>query len=1012
MRFVNFALENNKFILVIIALLTINGIVSFLTMPRMEDPQVTMPGSSVVVIYPGANPKNMEELVVDPIEKAINELEDIKELKSSIEDGLSIISVEFTPGSDPNEKYSHVVEKVNGIKSSLPEDIYYLNVDKWSVTDVNILQIALISDVVEYKELEKEAKRLEKLIAKVSGIKKSQSVAIPKREVRIELDLDRMAINGISLERIVGAIQSANANIPGGNIELGSKKYSLQTSGSYQSLQEIENTVVNAGGGKILKLKDVASVSFKYEDNNYYARVNGKKAVFIIASQKENTNIVSIMKEAKENIDKFSSELPSNIQLKYVFDQSRSVNKRINDFFINLLQGVFIVGIGVFLTVGFKASIIVMIVVPVSLLMAIGFVDLSGFGLEQMTFVGLVIALSLLVSNAIFITENVARYLRNGADSQLASYKGTSEIAYAVASSTITTVFAFIPIIMMKNTAGEFIRSMPASVSFALIASLFVSLTLTSYLSGKYLKKTDNIEKRKIDIALKRFIETKYRRVLYYALKKSKSTLIISAAVFVASLGLFPVVGVSLFPKADKPQFMIDIISPQGASLSRTDSIASFVENILSKNPIVETYAANIGKGNPWIYYNVFPKHEMSHYGNIFVQLKETSTKNVSEYIEELREKFKDYPGAKIEIKEFEQGVPMEAPIAIKIIGDDLDRLKEYSKIVENIVKETEGVINVENQLSSAKHDLYVNINKDKAGIYGVPLLAIDKTIRTCIAGSSISKFRDNEGKEYNIVLRAPLKEGKPSLRDLEKIYVVSLSGSNIPLKHLADVEFKRTLSQIQHYALERNATIKADVKAGYSVDIAAKEIIKKLNKIDWNKNFKYKTLGEIEKRAETFDGMLQAAIIAAIAIFAVLCLQFKSFTQPLVVFSTIPMAITGSLIALAVAGFTFSFTAFIGLTSLIGIVVNNAIILLDYANQLQKQGKSFDEAIIMSAEIRFTPIILSTFTTIGGLLPLTFQGGALWSPMCLTIIGGLVISTVLTLVVTPALYKTFYKVI
>jgi len=1007
MKFPKFAIENHQFSIIVILLLALMGAVSFLTMPRSEDPQVSPAGSSIIVLLPGANPTDLEELIVDPIEEVINELEDIKDIKTSAEDGLVVVAVEFLSGSDPDDKYSDVVQKVNSIRSNLPDEILFLDVSKWSISEVRSFQGAVVGDEVEYNVLEKEAEKLKDELEKVAGVKKVKMLAYPEQELRIALDFERMAKMNISLQTVFNAIGSSNANIPGGSINIGDKKLNVQTSGSYEDIEEIKNTIIDAREGKILYIKDVAEVFFSYEDEQHIARFNGEKTIFIAISQKEGTNIFNIFDGIKEKIAVFESELPSNIRFEYVFDQSLSVSNRLNGFFLNLLQGLFLVGLVVLFAVGFRISGVVILAIPLSILIGVAFVDFTGFGLEQMSIAGLVIALGLLVDNAIVVTDNITRFAGMGYSPTESAIKGTGQIGWAVTSSTATTVLAFVPMIMMQNITGEFIRSMPATVVYTLVASLLVSLMLTPYLTSKVIntRKMKESKSSRFRLWLTYFAENHYRKQLAFALNKPKLVLLITMVVFVISLTLFPLVGVSFFPKAEKSQLLINVQLPEGTSLDRTNEVVRYVEEVLKKNDNVKLYAANVGKSNPRIYYNIVPVHEKSNYGQVFVDLKEMSPDEFAANLADLRQSFNSFPGVRIEVKEFEQGPPVEAPIAIRVLGENLEEIAVISKDVELLFKETEGTVNVNNPLATARTDLFVNINRAKAGMLGVPIHEIDKTVRVAINGMTISKFRDSNGKEYGIVVRLPINE-KPTLEDFDKIYVTSVLGAQVPLKQIATIEFMASPVVIDHYNLERTNTITSDVIGETSVNEATNEIIKKLDNYDWPEGYKYYVAGAKESQEESFGGMLQAILIAVIGIFGVLVLQFKSYTQPLIVFVAIPLALIGSILALLVTGYSFSFTAFVGLTSLVGIVVNNSILLVDYTNQLRGEGKEIIEALKESGETRFIPIVLTTATTIGGLLPLTLGGGTLWAPMGWTIIGGLLVSTVLTLMVVPVLYK------
>ncbi|MCB0284058.1 MAG: efflux RND transporter permease subunit [Calditrichaeota bacterium] len=1002
------AIENHQFTIIMVTLLTIMGVISFINMPRSEDPAVSPPGSSVIVVYPGTSPEDLENLVVDPIEESLNELEDIKKLDATVDDGLAIIQIEFTAGSNPDDKYTDVLQKVNRVRNDLPKDILALDILKWSISDVNVLQLALVSEKAEYSELEQKAEILQTEFERLPGVKKSNVFAFPEQQVSLLLDLERMAQLGIPVNQVFGAIQSANANIPAGSIDMGTKKFNVKTSGSFESLSEIQETIIHARNGSPVKVKDIADVRFDYEEVQYKARVNGEKAVYITLLQKQGTNIFTVMDEVYKTKAAFEKSLPANMKLFTVFDQSNSVAGRLNLFFSNLGQGVLLVALVIFFAFGLNMSLIIAAVIPLSIIIAIGFVDLTGYGLQQMTIVALVIALGLLVDNAIVVIENIQRFLKMGFSKTEAAVKGVSQVGWAVVSSTVTTILSFVPLMMLGEVTGDFIRSMPVTVVYALAASLFLALTFTPYIASKFLKQDNKISQRfynKID----GLVSHQYRSSLDYALKHRKTVLLISTIAFVGSMALFPLVGVSFFPKAEKNQFMVNIRMPKGTNLERTDTVTREVENMLTGIDGMGHFASNIGHGNPRIYYNIFVQRENSSFAQIFIQLGTEDMDRMAQIIDTLRIETSKIAGAKIEVKEFEQGPPVEAPVAIKILGENLDVIKKIAADVEKIISSKQGTINVNNPLQTSATDLHVNINRNKAAIYGLSISDVDLAVRMALSGLNLSTYRDDNGKEYNIVGRMDYHD-KTRISDFEKLYINTIQGNAIPLKQVATIEFKESPAQISHFKTQRSVTVTADVSGGSSVDEVTRDVISELEQYNWPEGYSYYIGGELESRGESFGGLMKAVIVAMIAIFGVLVLQFRSFSQPFIVFSAIPLAMIGSIFALLLTGNSFSFTAGVGLTSLVGIVINNSIILVDYTNQLRREGMDMIAALKEAGETRFVPIILTTATTIGGLLPLTLSGGTLWAPMGWTIIGGLALSTLLTLIVVPVLYNLFTK--
>ncbi|MFM8833586.1 MAG: efflux RND transporter permease subunit, partial [Cytophagales bacterium] len=570
MRIAEFSVKNYQFTLIIFALVLAIGVNSLVNMPRGEDPETDQPSFSIVVVYPGTGPADMEKLVVDPMEKRINELDNLKRVTTSISDGLAVFRVDYKHESDRDEKYQEIIREVDALRKELPPDIYAINIQRFSSTDVNILQLALISETATYRELEEKVENLEDRLEKVKSLKKIETFGFPEQEVRVALNIEKMALNKIPVNAVLGALQSENANIPGGRIQMNTRNFNIKTSGDYKSVDEIKNTIVYSANGKILYLKDVADVSSGYEPESHITRLNGHRAVLLTASQKPGQNIFKVDDAVKPILEQFEKELPAHIKMVKNFDQAKSVSTRLSRFAKDFIIAILLVSITL-LPLGTRAAIVVMISIPLSIFTGLFLLDTFGFSINQLSIVGLIVALGILVDDSIVVIENIERYLRAGKGKREASIEATKQIGLAVLGCTATLILAFLPLVFLPEAAGDFIRSLPMAVIFTVLASLFVSLTIVPFLASRILKTHASPEGNIFLRALKKGIHASYTRILHWCLRHPWATLGGTVVLFVMSLGLFKVVGFSLFPKSEKPQFLINIETPNSTNIFETD---------------------------------------------------------------------------------------------------------------------------------------------------------------------------------------------------------------------------------------------------------------------------------------------------------------------------------------------------------------------------------------------------------------------------------------------------------
>ena len=1007
MRIAEFSVKNYQFTIVVFLMIVVLGISSLLNMPKAEDPVLKATFNTVIVVYPGTSPEDIEKLVVDPIEERLNTLDDVKNIFSTAADGVAVVNVEFEHHIDDDEKFAETLREVNAIKGKLPQDIYSIDVQRYTPETVNIIQCAIMSETASYEEMKDQADELKDRLERVKSLKVVEIHAFPNQRVDIELNTERMAQYKIPLNRVLGLLQSENMDIPAGAIEVGNRKLNVKTSGSYESLEEIRNTVVSSSGTQITLLRDIADVRMGYEESTYLGRLNGKRAVFVTAAQKSNTNIFEVNEQITPIIENFAHELPANYTFEKSFDQAKSVSKRLlglaRDFGIAILLVLITL-----IPLGFRAAVIVMISIPLSLAIGLTGLDMLGFGINQLSVVGLVIALGLLVDDSIVVVENIARFLREGHPRREAAVLATKQIGLAVVGCTATLIFAFLPLTFLPESSGEFIRSLPMAVITTVLASLFVSITIVPFLASLIMPRESSEEGNVVLQYMKKGIESSYRRILHWSLRHPVITLLIAGGIFLGSLGLIQVIGISVFPKSEKPQLLININTPLGTNLSTTDEVVRFVEKTIAEKPLVRNYASNIGKDNPRIYYNVLPRGGANaNYAQLFVQLQEeTEVPERTEFVNELRAEFADYPGADITVNEFEQGPPVAAPLAIRIYGDDMEVLRGLAKKVEDTYKETAGTIYINNSSSQTSSDLRVHIIKDKAGMLGIPTAEIDKSVRMAISGLNAGYFRTDDGEELEINVGVRHAE-KPDLSVFDKVFITAANGAQIPLKQLADITFETSPNFISHRDLERFVLVSSFVADGYLTPSVFDEFTSKLEKIDFPEGYSYQMAGEIERQAETFGGLGNIIAITVFGILAILILEFRTFKSSLIVLSVIPLGIIGAVGILFLTGNSLSFTATVGIIALAGIEVKNSILLVDYTNYLRKEEElGVDEAIEKAGETRFIPIVLTTLTAIGGLIPLVMEHSPLYSPLALVIIGGLISSLILTRIVTPVMYK------
>ncbi len=1002
MGIIDFAVRRWQITLVLFALLTAVGVSAFLTIPRSVDPHFPSPNFAVIAVSPGAEPSDMETSVAKPIEDVLQSLDGIVRVQSHSTDSTAIVTAEFEWDGESDRHYDEMIREVNAIRGTLPASLQRLEYQRFRTTEAAVLQIALVSETASYRRLEKYAKDLRERLNRVPGVRLTKAWAIPTPEVRVAIDAGRLAQLGLPVTAITDALRQGSADLPPGAVHSGDRRLNVQAGGAYRSVGEIADAPVRAGDGRLVRVKDVARVGWGYEEQPHFARYNGHRAVWVTLYQKDDANVLDVRNAAIAAIAAYRPLLPPDVTAAVGFDQSFDISTKLqrlgHDFGIALLLVMITL-----LPLGWRASAVVMVSVPLSLAIGCAVLAFTGFTLNQLAISGFIIALGLLVDDSIVVTENIARHLREGEDRESAALNGTRQIAVAVVGCTFVLLFAFLPLAFLPEGAGKFTRSLPVAVLGTVAASLLVSLTIVPFLASRILPRNEPAHGNRVLQAIQTGIHRFYAPVLHWSLARPWRAMLAATVLVFSGLALVPLIGSSLFPSADTPYFLVQVKAPEGAALTQTNRAVRFVEAAARAEPGVVSVMANVGRSNPRIYYNTGNDEQKSNLGGVVVVLKDWDPVGGPALVARLRRKFADCPDAQLVIKIFQNGPPVDAPITVKVIGPELDTLNRLAGTVEAVMRRVPGTRDVENPVAIDEPRLNLGLDADKAALLGVVPGAARRAVRLALVGETAGRLRDREGDGYNVVVRLPL-DVRHEVSTLDQIYVPGGAGP-VPLRQIAHPQLDTAPAQINRERQQRIVYVQSQIAPGYLTAKVNAQVFADLKAVALPPGYRLDVGGEAEQAAKSFGGLGPIIALAVFGILGVLVVEFGRFRETAVVAGVIPLGMFGGVVALFLTGNSLSYTAVIGFVALIGIEIKNSILLVDFTTQLRQQGMGLRDAIERAGEVRFLPVLLTSVTAIGGLLPLALSGSGLYGPLAWVIIGGLVSSTLLSRIVTPVMY-------
>lgn len=1038
------------------------GVYTYSTLPRESEPEVVIPIAMVSVVYEGVSPEDMETLITMPIERKLTGISGIKEMNSTSREGMATITVEFEPDVDVDNAVQKVKDKVDQAKPDLPEEA-----EEPLISDVNSAESPIIfvniTGPLGLMELSTLAEDLEDRVEALPGVMEVEILGDIEREIHIVVDPIRVSHYGVSLSDLVQITQTENINTPAGSMDVGEAKYLMRVPSEIQDPDEIDNLVVKKGETGIVYMRDLAFVRDGFKEPLSYSRVDGTTSVTLVATKRAGVNIIEVAENIKTILAEEQEHMPAGVSLNITLDESERIRQMVHQLENSILSGLVLVLMVIFAFLGFSNAIFVALAIPVSMMIA--FIIMSGVGitLNMVTLFSLMVALGMLVDNGIVVVENIHRHAQSGLSRVAAAQKGAAEVAWPIFGSTMTTIAAFFPMIFWPGMMGRFMNLLPKTVIITLFGSLFVGLVVNPALAAIF-TRVGHVKPalrefkwpvswiigfgRTFKNALKVFffpvrvlylpvhflkdwlgvrIMTWYEWVLLRALHWRTVTATLAVAMLVTIVGIFiSDASYEFLSEAEPDRAYVDIELPEGSNLDMTDMVARQVEEVAgSERGHLDFLLASVGSHGPNVRENIGGgggSATSSHIGRVTMVFPhfETQSDIPSNILQRIRNSFEHIVGAEIRMSESTMGPSAAPPINIELTGEDFDVLAELTQEIEDRMERVPGLVDLNNDLDKGKPEVRVIIDKEQAKLLKLNSQFIGMTVQAAIHGRKAAEYREGDD-EYDVVVKFP-DEFREDLANIEGMSLVNMEGKSIPFSSVAHLEEGASYGSIKRIDRKRTVTIEAEADDGVLGSELLVAVQDSLADMEFPAGYALAYTGENQDVMISIKFLLNAFVIAIFLIALVLITQFNSLIQPMVIMSSVFLSLGGVFLGLIIFDMPFGvLMTGIGCISLAGIVVNNAIVLVDFINKLREDGMDTEAAIVEAGKTRFRPVLLTAVTTILGLLPLGMgvsfdfrrlefiMGGdqtSYWGAMAVAIIFGLAFATVLTLVVVPILYS------
>lgn len=1034
MQWLHHSVRNRSTVYVLIVVIVVLGVRSYMTLPREAAPDITIPVVLITTSYEGAAPGDVESLITKPLERKLKGLADMKKMASTSSEGLSVISVEFQPDADIDFALQKVRDKVSEAKPDLPADLE----DDSAVSEISFSQWPIINVIVAgdvgLERLKEVAEDLKDDIESIRGVLSASVVGGRERQVIAEFDLARLMAYHLTVGEIFQAVRENNVNMPSGSIDMGDGKFSVQVPGEFETPAEVGRLVIAVRDQRPVYLRDIAAVRFGFEDRTSFARFNGQECVTVSVTKRAGSNLMEITDAVKALVERYRERYAGILSFAITGDQSRDVDLMVSDLENNILSGMLLVLIVVFVGMGLRNALLVSTAIPLSALATFAVLQFMDVTLNMVVLFSLILVVGNLVDNAVVIVENTYRHHIEGKPLAAAAIDGAREVAWPVFSSTATNSAAFIPLLMWPGVMGEFMVYLPITVISAQVTSYLIAMVITPALCSLFVKAKPS--DTGIDPWQRSLIITGYRALLGWALRHRLVVLVLFALAFWGSFQglLWANVGIEFFPDTEPNRIMVRIRAPEGSNLYRTDELTRQVEAIVARYGNVRSYTAAVGAGagasfgeggsgnvnGATVYLDMVERELRRDHGDdgkIYFA-------NSNDTLEHLRAALNDaIVGAEVQVEKERIGPPTGKPVNIEISGDDYAVLGALSQQLRRAIADTPGLVGLEDDLMTGLPELKVQVDKERAALFNLSAFSVGQMVKAAIGGLRIGKYREGE-EEYDIVARLPAAE-RASINDLLRLHVPDPAGNPVPLSSLADVRLQSGLGAIRRINQQRVITVSGDAAKGTTGPEVLAIVRETAGALPLPAGYRLAYTGESEDMEESQLFLTNAFLIGLFMIMLILVTEFNSIPSVLIIMSTVVMSLIGVFISLIVTGRPFGIIMTgLGVISLAGVVVTNAIVLIDYTHLLHRQGRPMIQAIVDAGATRFRPVILTAISTMIGLIPTAMgvsfdfrkwawsingESAQWWGPMAIAFSYGLAIATLLTLIFVPVLISLAY---